>query len=178
MKCGSKIELQPVNTVHKTEAAPATETKSQPLPLQEQGDSFVDEKLKKVEFYYSLSVDKKEDINLQEEPVYFLKAQDLLVDLSQQYPDDYRVWWELCKPLDFHSPLSGADLYGRLTFNEGYFNKALDLATLDKKKELIDAHDQYLSDKRAVAIQLKLGRVEWTASQAKQQILQRILRKS
>lgn len=165
LECGSKIELQPVKTVYQAEAQEAQKS-AQSLPIQDNevqnttgtGNPFIDEKLKEAEFYYSLSVDKKEDINLQDEPVYFLKAQDLLVDLSQQYPNDYRVWWELCKPLDFHSPLSGADVYGRLTFNENYFNKALDLAALDKKKELIDAHDQYLSDKRSAILEMKQKR--------------------
>lgn len=167
LECGSKIELKPVKTVHKAEAQ-AAQGPGQLFPSQDQGiqnsagteHSFIDEKLKDVEFYYSLSVDKKEDLNLQEEPFYFLKAQDLLVDLSQQYSDDYRVWWELCKPLDFHSPLSGADLYGRLTFNESYFNKALDLAPLDKKKDLIDAHDKYLSDKRSMVLKQEQKRRE------------------
>lgn len=153
LECGSKIELQPVKNAPKTETAQIVQT-------QENYSALLDEKLKEVEFYYSLSVDKKEDINLQEEPFYFVKAQDLLVDLSQQYPDDYRVWWELCKPLDFHSPLSGADIQGRLNFHEGYFNKALDLASLDKKKELIDARDKYLSDKRSIALTLEQKRKE------------------
>lgn len=153
LECGSKIELQPVKNTPKTETAQIVQT-------QENYSALLDEKLKEVEFYYSLSVDKKEDINLQEEPFYFVKAQDLLVDLSQQYPDDYRVWWELCKPLDFHSPLSGADIQGRLNFHEGYFNKALDLASLDKKKELIDARDKYLSDKRSITLTLEQKRKE------------------
>ena len=153
LECGSKIELQPVKNTPKTETAQIVQT-------QENYSALLDEKLKEVEFYYSLSVDKKEDINLQEEPFYFVKAQDLLVDLSQQYPDDYRVWWELCKPLDFHSPLSGADIQGRLNFHEGYFNKALDLASLDKKKELIYARDKYLSDKRSITLTLEQKRKE------------------
>ncbi|MGN0142918.1 MAG: hypothetical protein ACI4AD_11880 [Roseburia sp.] len=104
--------------------------------------------LEEASFYFKLSRDKKEDEKYDEEPTYYLKAQDILLDLSTQYPDDYRIWWELCKPVDFYNPLSGADFYGRYAVNEDYFWKALDRAELEDKRRLIDEHDRYVECKK------------------------------
>lgn len=162
LECGNKIQLQTASTLTQN-------TEEQPIRVAEKtentGNAFVDEKLKEIAFYYSLSRDKKEDMDIQNEPTYFLKAQDLLIDISQQYPNDYRIWWELCKPLDFYSPLSGVDIHGQFSINEGYFGKALDLAPLDKKRELVDAHDQYISDKKSIASALEAKRREAEAEE-------------
>ena len=66
-----------------------------------------------------------------------MKGQDLLVDLSQQYGADYRVWWELCKPMDFNVIIAGEKSINQSTINSSYFDKALDLAPLEIKMELI-----------------------------------------
>ena len=109
-----------------------------------------EDKLNEAEFYYKLSIDKKEYSRIDDNPTYYLKGQDLLVDLSQQFPSDYRVWWELCKPMDFAIVLAGDSSENPCSLNGTYFDKALDLAPLDKKMELINQHDKYSEIKGAV----------------------------
>lgn len=142
-ECGNKITLQTQEKPRKAEAV------SQAAPP----DDEIDRKLEEAEFYYKLSFDKREYENVEENPTYYLKAQDLLIDLSDQYPDDYRIWWELCKPIDYLCSSEGADIYNQYKINEDYFNKALDRADLPKKRKLIDEHDKYVKNK-AAAIEL------------------------
>lgn len=100
-ECGNKIVLQSETPkIH-------TEDLSQPAPQNNE----IDKKLEEAAFYYKLSLDKKEYENVEENPTYYLKAQDLLIDLSEEYPDDYRIWWELCKPIDFMCSQSGCDIH-------------------------------------------------------------------
>lgn len=140
-ECGNKIVLQSETPkIH-------TEDLSQTAPQNNE----VDRKLEEAAFYYKLSLDKKEYENVEENPTYYLKAQDLLIDLSEEYPDDYRIWWELCKPIDFMCSQSGCDIHNQFHINEDYFNKALDRAELSKKRKLIDEHDKYVNNKAASA---------------------------
>ena len=44
-----------------------------------------EDRMREVAFYYKLSYEKKEYEDINGEPAYYLKGQDLLVDLSQQY---------------------------------------------------------------------------------------------
>lgn len=141
-ECGNKIVLHSQsNSVDKT----AQDENS--------ANDEIDKKLEEAAFYYKLSYEKKEYENTRENPTYYLKAQDLLVDLSDQYPDDYRIWWELCKPIDYLCSSEGVDVYNQYRINEDYFNKALDRADLPKKRKLIDEHDKYVNNK-AAAIEL------------------------
>jgi hypothetical protein len=116
---------------------------------QEQSE-YVEKKLEEVSFYYQTSRDKREDANYNEEPVYYLKAQDLLVDLQESYPDDYRIYWEMCKPIDFETVSLGADACGQYRINEDAFGKALDRADISAKKRMIEEHDRYLAEKKKV----------------------------
>jgi hypothetical protein len=92
--------------------------------------------------------------------MYYLKAQDMLVDLSQEYPDDYRIWWELCKPIDFNNATSGTDINGQYRINEDAFGKALDRAELSQKRKLIEEHDRYIAEKKSVAEAARQKRIE------------------
>lgn len=114
-----------------------------------------DDKMKEAEFYYKLSLEKAEYADINGDPTYYLKGQDLLVDLSQQYPADYRVWWEMCKPVDFDVVLGGGKPINSFTINNSYFNKALDLAPLDRKIELIKQYDRYNAVKKIVLEEMK-----------------------
>lgn len=134
-ECGNKMLL--------------TKPTAQTSMAQTTGD-VVAKKLEEVEFYYKHSVDKKEYERTDSDPVYYLKAQDLLIDLSKQFPEDYRVWWELCKPVDFLPVLSGLGSQNQYSINESYFSKALDNAALSKKQELIEQHDAYTESKEKI----------------------------
>lgn len=138
LQCGKKIVLhsEKENPVARADSGNKTEE--------------IEKKLQEVDFYYKLSLDKGEDANYDEEPTYYLKAQDILVDLSQLYPEDYRIWWELCKPIDFNNASSATDIYERYCINEDYFGKALDKADLNEKKRLIKEHDRYISEKKMI----------------------------
>ena len=114
-----------------------------------------DDKMKEAEFYYNLSIDKGEYADINCEPTYYLKGQDLLVDLSQQYPSDYKVWWELCKPMDFAVVLEGKKSSNPCTINSSYFDKALDMAPLDQKMELIKQFDKYTEAKKIVLEEIR-----------------------
>lgn len=141
LQCGNKIMLQ---------------TKTSDISAGKENDSSnmdIDKKLEEVAFYYKLSLDKKEYEKFDSEPMYYIKAQDILVDLSQIYPNDYRIWWELCKPIDFDNPLSDATVCDRYSINEDFFNKALDNAELSEKQLLVEEHDKYLEYKRTVKME-------------------------
>lgn len=127
---------------------------NQSMPIQSQ--KINEDKMKEVEFYYNLSREKKEYADLKGEPTYYLKGQDLLVDLSQQFPSDYRIWWELCKPMDFTVILSGETSNNPCTINNIYFDKALDFAPLEQKMELIRQHDKYLNAKNMILQQIQI----------------------
>lgn len=149
-ECGSKIVFQPQKPV------PVQQT-TQPVRRDDVSVSAVpnddlEKKMEEAAFYYQLSKEKNEAARLNEEPVYYLKAQDILSALSSQYPQDYRVWWELCKPVDYATPEITVDADNRHSINEAYFEKALDAADISIKRELINAHDQYLTQKK-----LRLG---------------------
>lgn len=114
-----------------------------------------DDKLKEAEFYYNLSVEKEEYADANGEPTYYLKGQDLLIDLSQKFPSDYRVWWELCKPMDFAVVLEGNKSNNPTTINNLYFDKALDLAPLDQKMELVKLYDKYNAAKTVMLEEIR-----------------------
>lgn len=135
LECGYKILLQ-ANSSFKDESLEEVGSKSMQEGKGADDGNLVEEKLKEVEFYYSLSLEKKESEKPEEEPIYYLKAQDLLVDLSQQYPEDYRIWWELSKPLDFMRVSANINVPSQCGINENYFGRALDLAGLEDKKGL------------------------------------------
>lgn len=135
-----------------------------------QADSVVDKKLEEAAFYYNLSYTKKEYENTKEDPIYYLKAQDLLIDLSEQYPDDYRIWWELCKPVDYMCASTGADIQNQYHINEDFFDKALDKADLPNKRKLIEEHDKYLSDKKNAAELANKRRIDLQKAQEMQRM--------
>lgn len=115
----------------------------------------LEEKLEEVEFYYQLSKQKKEALKEKGEPVYYLKAQNLLQKLKNVFGNDYRIWWELSKPLDYLCVEEIRDGVGAYKFNEVYFDRALDLADISAKKELILAFDDYEQKKQAFEIAYK-----------------------
>lgn len=110
----------------------------------------ISKKLEEVAFYYQLSIQKKEAVYTNKEPEFYLKGQDLLVDLSSVVADDYRVWFELSKPLDYSYEIEVNDVYKLYHFNKEYFNKALDLANIEEKKFLIEQLDSYEKNKMQI----------------------------
>lgn len=159
-ECGNKVSLTtPPCEVH--------------IGKETVNNDILNERLKEVAFYYQLSFEKEEYLKTTGNPTYYLKAQDLLVDLSEQYPTDYRIWWELCKPLDFSCPSSGSDIHNQLQINEDYFNRALDRADLSKKRELIEMHDKYIQTKESAKALAETRRRE--AEQAEKLALERKL---
>lgn len=175
-ECGNKIMIPKSKPAHPAEpsndanaapsggaaAEPSVDTAKAPGNVKAEDENYnpvVTSKLEEVDFYYKLSFEKKEFENTSEEPVYYLKAQDILVDLSELYPDDYRIWWELCKPIDYMCSDTGADVYNQYSINENYFGKALDKAELSKKRILVEQHDQYIKNKEA-AKELAAKRLE------------------
>ena len=155
IKCGKKIELE--NKKSSDNTSPMIQVKNSEdnsvpnIPdksLNNTEQSLLNKKLEEVDFYYELSNEKKEYANITSEPIYYLKAQDLLIELSEQYPNSYKVWWELCKPIDYLLKPTGEDLFNQFLINEVYFNKALDAAELSQKRELIKMHDEYIENKK------------------------------
>lgn len=151
-QCGNKVALsvspqpKPVSPMFES-AAPEIKEKA---PEENVLSDIINEKLEEVEFYYKTSYDKKEYENTDDEPVYYLKAQDLLVDLSDEYPTDYRIWWELCKPVDFMSVLQNTGGCGQYNINDDYFNKALSNANMESKKRIIAEKDKYEANKAPI----------------------------
>lgn len=141
IQCGAKINI------NKNEETKATPDKLQSETNDKCANQEIERRLEEVAFYYQLSQEKKEYEDYKNDPKYYIKAQDILIDLSQVYPDDFRIWWELCKPVDFINPFvkdENSDVY---CINEDYFNKALDKAGIEQKRRLIKEHDNYVEKK-------------------------------
>ena len=130
-QCGKKIVLEQIGS-----GSP------------EKAEINLEEKLEEVGFYYQISRQKKEALYKEQNPKYYLKAQDMLLELSNDFKKDYRIWWELSKPLDYLYEEEVKDGVGAYKFNKVYFDKALDLANISAKKELILALDDYEQKKR------------------------------
>lgn len=151
-QCGNKVALfaapqpEPIGSASET-AAPEIKEET---PKEDISNDIINEKLEEVAFYYKTSYDKKEYENTDDEPVYYLKAQDLLVDLSDEYPTDYRIWWELSKPVDYMSTLQKTGGCSQYTINYDYFNKALDNANIEDKKRMIAEKDKYEANKAPI----------------------------
>ena len=101
LKCGTKIEVPKYEEikpeVQKVKPTEQPEVKNK-TPKNEP-KSKVDSALEEVEFYYDTSFNKKEYVDTENQPTYYLKAQDLLIDLSTEFETDWRIWWEVSKPM-------------------------------------------------------------------------------
>ena len=144
LKCGTKIEvpkyeeIQP--EVQKVKPTEQPEVKNE-TPKNEP-KSKVDSALEEVEFYYDTSFNKKEYADKENQPTYYLKAQDLLIDLSTEFETDWRIWWEVSKPIDYKCT-EFTEECRPYTVNDMYFQRAVDYAPIEQKKELIKLGDEY-----------------------------------
>ena len=144
LKCGTKIEvpkyeeIQP--EVQKVKPTEQPEVKNE-TPKNEP-KSKVDSALEEVEFYYDTSFNKKEYADTENQPTYYLKAQDLLIDLSTEFETDWRIWWEVSKPIDYKCT-EFTEECRPYTVNDMYFQRAVDYAPIEQKKELIKLGDEY-----------------------------------
>ncbi|HAG04494.1 MAG TPA: hypothetical protein DCG28_03545 [Lachnospiraceae bacterium] len=152
LECGSKIDISFFKAKENDQKQTDENQKEVELSTENNEEaSYKDEVTSKIEealFYYQVSKEKQEALYTDRDPVYYLKAQDLLYDLSQEYPDDYRIWWEMCKPIDYDYPEK--DMKDNISINEDFFGKALDKANLSQKRELIKMHDEYTHKKSAL----------------------------
>lgn len=153
LQCGNKIEVSSPVVASASESRNSTSDNDYSAPKKTEDE--IGEKLKEVAFYYQLSFEKGEYKDKFTNPTYYIKAQDVLVDLSQKYPDDYRIWWEMCKPVDFMHKFENDEIYGDYSINEDFFHKALDKADISIKRTLIAEHDNYLFLKEAQAQRIK-----------------------
>lgn len=141
-ECGTRIDLNDLlKEKEAAESAPADDEKAREI---------LENGLKDAAFYLDESARKQEYLYTDRSPEYYEKAQNTLIDLSKRFPADYRVWWELSKPLDFCDPAHTKDLSNQYGVSAQYFDKALDLADLDTKRKLIDARDRYSEEKSKV----------------------------
>ena len=144
LKCGTKIEvpkyeeIQP--EVQKVKPTEQPEVKNK-TPKNEP-KSKVNSVLEEVEFYYDTSFNKKEYADTENQPTYYLKAQDLLIDLSTEFETDWRIWWEVSKPIDYKCT-EFTEECRPYTVNDMYFQRAVDYAPIEQKKELIKLGDEY-----------------------------------
>ena len=144
LKCGTKIEvpkyeeIQP--EVQKVKPTEQPEVKNK-TPKNEP-KSKVNSVLEEVEFYYDTSFNKKEYADTENQPTYYLKAQDLLIDLSTEFETDWRIWLEVSKPIDYKCT-EFTEECRPYTVNDMYFQRAVDYAPIEQKKELIKLGDEY-----------------------------------
>ena len=151
-ECGTRIDLISLLN-EKSEVVSNPEEDPKAREILESG-------LKDAAFYLDESARKQEYLYTDKSPEYYEKAQSTLTDLSKRFPSDYRVWWELSKPLDFFDPANTRDLGNEYGISTQYFDKALDLADLDTKRKLIDARDSYSAEKnRAIAEKKKQAEI-------------------
>lgn len=96
--------------------------------------------LKEVELYRKLSAEKNESQYADKDPEYYIKMQDVLVALLDDFPTDYRLLWEMCKPVDFDCPCATNSNY---SINSYYFENAIKYAPMEEKERLIREKEQY-----------------------------------
>lgn len=143
--CGYKILLASGSFKEKRE-----EIKEEQIKDKQKKIVDLEEKIEEAHFYFQLSLQKKEALNLEKNPTYYLKAQDILVDLAEMFADDYRIWWELSKPLDFSYEDEANDYENHYRFNDENFSKALDKASIENKKKLIEYYEKYNEKKQRI----------------------------
>lgn len=141
LKCGTKIEVP-----KQEEKRPEVQEEKQPEVKNEtpknEPKSKVESALEEAEFYYDTSFNKKEYADTENQPTYYLKAQDLLIDLSTEFESDWRIWWEVSKPIDYRCTEFTTECRP-YTINDMYFQRAVDYAPIEKKKEIIKLSDEY-----------------------------------
>lgn len=118
-------------------------------------DIDLEEKLREVEFYYEQSKQKKEALKSDGNFFYYSKAQNILNKLVRIFENDYRIWWELSKPVDFQYEVETKDGKGKYGFKQEYFEKALDLASIDNKRKIISILDEYNKKKMLLKVEYK-----------------------
>ena len=153
-ECGEKIQVDITrascfcsNCGNKIMITAGTDTKKEKNEERNERQD-LEKKLEEAYFYIGLSNQKKEALETEKNPTYYLKAQDILIDLTDAFADDYRIWWELSKPLDYTYENEVNDYEGRYTFNVEYFHKALDKADIENKQKIIEQYECYEEDKK------------------------------
>ncbi len=102
--------------------------------------------LQDVRFYYQQSEEKKEGTKENPNVDYYERG----VTLARRHLsdiEDYRIWWEAAKPIDFWNT-EESDLSDKSDIQKAFFDKALELASLEEKKKLISEVDAYHQRKR------------------------------
>lgn len=144
LKCGTKIEVPKYEEIQQEvqEEKPTEQPEVKNEAPKNEPKSKVDSTLEEVEFYYDTSFNKKEYADTENQPTYYLKAQDLLIDLSTEFETDWRIWWEVSKPIDYKCT-EFTEECRPYTINDMYFQRAVDYAPIEQKKELIKLADEY-----------------------------------
>lgn len=141
LKCGTKIEV-PEQEEKQPEVQEEKQTEVKNETPKSEPKSKIESALEEAEFYYDTSFNKKEYADTENQPTYYLKAQDLLIDLSTEFESDWRIWWEVSKPIDYRCT-EFTDECRPYTINDMYFQRAVDYAPIEKKKEIIKLSDEY-----------------------------------
>ena len=142
--CGTKIEVPKYEEIQPEvqKVKPTEQPEAKNKTPKNEPNSKVNSVLEEVEFYYDTSFNKKEYADTENQPTYYLKAQDLLIDLSTEFETDWRIWWEVSKPIDYKCT-EFTEECRPYTVNDMYFQRAVDYAPIEQKKELIKLGDEY-----------------------------------
>lgn len=158
MNCGNKIvnttKTQAEDVKNSEESNKTNNGKS--LKRVSREEASIEEKLEEVAFYYEMSAQKKEARNAEnKEPIFYLKAQEALRKILQDYPESYKAWWELAKPIDFYCPIEDKAVRPNDKINIDFFDKALDYAPLEEKKRIIKEMEEYEGEKELIVEEWK-----------------------
>ncbi len=102
--------------------------------------------LQDIQFYYQQSEEKKEGTKENPNADYYERG----ITLARRHlsdVNDYRIWWEAAKPIDFWNT-EESDLSDKSDIDKVFFDKALDLANMEEKKKLISEVDAYHQRKK------------------------------
>ena len=107
----------------------------------------IEKTLQDIDFYYELSQERKECTKENESTEYYDRGQTKALTMLKYAPKDYRIWWEASKPVDYWNTEESI-APNDTDFNKLYFDKALDLASLEEKEVLINDVDAYRQRKK------------------------------
>lgn len=135
----------------------------------------IEKALEDVLFYYEQSRQKQEV--LQDNHLYYNRAQQLLQKMIKQNKSDYRVWWEACKPIDFWEDTFSEEMIEKYKVNDTYFTKALDYADIEAKKKMIEERDSYQERKKVILDEINRVKAEDKRKAEEQRKIEEVQRK-
>lgn len=142
-ECGTKYDDGSVSGIDITDSV------IENIPM---SDEEIEKTIDSALFYYEQSYEKKEFLLEVGQQRYYKMAQRELYSAYNRTRNNARILWELSKPVDFCSPEMEKGIAPTYSFNEEYYEKAVEFADISDKKEFISLYEKY-NEKKNNAIE-------------------------